>query len=181
MLEISAEISISGGPFTEVSAKGGLQLSTEGIAGFIRVGAAANAGDPGAVDEIGGTGFDLAANAAVEINTLAEDVTMDGVHLAAKLTSRSAVRLHPVLDRQASSGSASKAASASSGSRTDGFAVSVKGLLLAIVDFDGGRPETHHADPAQRRRRPADRRLAPAEAIPLYTIAGRLAVSVGSN
>src|SRR5262249_33742881 len=77
MLEIAAEISLSGGSFLDADAHGGLQLSTAGVAGFIRIGVAAGAGDPGSGETIGGTGFELAFNAAVEINTTTGLVNVD--------------------------------------------------------------------------------------------------------
>ena len=82
MLEISAEISLSGDTFLDADAHGGLQLSTAGIAGFIRIGVEAGVGTPGSGDTIGGTGFEIAFNAAVEINTTSADATVDGVQLA---------------------------------------------------------------------------------------------------
>ena len=177
MLEISAEISLSGDTFLDADAHGGLQLSTAGIAGFIRIGVEATVGTPGTVDKIGGTGFEIAFSAAVEINTTSGPATVDGVQLAA-LTVKISASGHIQFSLGGVVGFRIEGSVLVSGSREDGFAISVKGLLLALVDFGAG-PITLIRLNVEGDLRIRD--AAPAAPLPLYTIAGRLAVSVGAN
>src|SRR5258706_2273005 len=68
LLEVAAAVSVTSS-LVNGSAIGALRIDPNGLAGFININVAASAGDPGAGQQITGTGFDLNFNLAFFIDT----------------------------------------------------------------------------------------------------------------
>ncbi|MCC6235017.1 MAG: calcium-binding protein, partial [Verrucomicrobiales bacterium] len=181
--EILAEVVASSGTTTYGAARGGLRLDSQGLLGFIQITfgtppAGSDLGE-GGVDRIEGTGFEMALNLALYINTGGSTRSLGGVAIASGVRLDASGYLQFTLGGVAGfriEGNLSLAVG------PDGFDVHVDGLLLAVVDFDGaGGPNA----PVTLLRLEAlgdleIRKLGTGSTVP-YTIAGRLVLSVGSG
>ncbi len=81
LFQIQASVNVSSS-VVNGSAVGALRMDPNGLAGFLNIGVAAGAGDPGSGQTITGTGFQLAFNFALYINT-GPQVALSGVTLNA--------------------------------------------------------------------------------------------------
>jgi Ca2+-binding RTX toxin-like protein len=82
LIDIQAEVAVES-PIVNGEAAGEIQITPAGLAGFIRIGVGAGAGDPGVGQNVTGTGFEIDFNLSFKINTGSQDVTLSGMLLPA--------------------------------------------------------------------------------------------------